>query len=401
MSVLGTTADKTARLDRPSGLLFCIFFGSGFCSLLYEVVWVRLAFAHFGIITPVLSVVVSVFMLGLGIGSAAGGAVGDAWSRRLRLSPLILYAAAEFVIGLGAFVVPRLFTIGEDALLRLGDAGSSRYLLVSAAYIAVAVLPWCILMGATFPLMMGFMRQVSPAETTSFSFLYLANVAGAMTGAEVTAVVLVELIGFRRSCAVAAAVNFAISITALALARRYRNLAAPHTGGPRNLAGILDAGGERWAPLVLFTTGFVALAMEVVWTRAFTFVLSTTVYAFATILTIYLLATCLGSVRYRSHLAPGSVVSTRCLLGWLCLFALLPPILGDPRLPGSALATVLSIVPICAALGYLTPKLIDEYARGNPARAGRAYAWNIAGSILGPVTAAYLLLPSIGVRIAL
>ena len=46
-------------------LLFVFFFISGFSSLVYQVVWTRLAFASFGIITPVMSVVISVFMLGL------------------------------------------------------------------------------------------------------------------------------------------------------------------------------------------------------------------------------------------------------------------------------------------------------------------------------------------------
>jgi len=45
-------------------VIFACFFVSGFCSLLYQVVWTRLAFAHFGIITPVLSLIISVFMLG-------------------------------------------------------------------------------------------------------------------------------------------------------------------------------------------------------------------------------------------------------------------------------------------------------------------------------------------------
>ena len=54
-------------------LLFLLFFVSGFCGLLYQVIWTRMAFAAFGIITPVLSVVISVFMLGLALGSWAGG----------------------------------------------------------------------------------------------------------------------------------------------------------------------------------------------------------------------------------------------------------------------------------------------------------------------------------------
>lgn len=142
MEALVGTADETA-VDRgcSSALLFVIFFASGFCGLCYQVVWVRLAFAHFGIITPVLSVVISVFMLGLGIGSIGGGFVVEACRRRRWCSPLMLYAAAESGIGLGALIVPRLFALGETALLQLGNAASSRYLLVSALYIAISILP--------------------------------------------------------------------------------------------------------------------------------------------------------------------------------------------------------------------------------------------------------------------
>ena len=50
-------------------IIFLLFLVSGFCGLLYQVVWVRMAYAAFGVITPVLSVVVSVFMLGLSLGS--------------------------------------------------------------------------------------------------------------------------------------------------------------------------------------------------------------------------------------------------------------------------------------------------------------------------------------------
>ena len=38
-------------------ILFFLFFLSGFSSLAYQMVWTRMAFASFGIITPVLSVV--------------------------------------------------------------------------------------------------------------------------------------------------------------------------------------------------------------------------------------------------------------------------------------------------------------------------------------------------------
>jgi spermidine synthase len=53
--------------------LFTVFFISGFCGLLYQIVWLRMALAAFGVITPVISVIVSVFMLGFSVGSFLGG----------------------------------------------------------------------------------------------------------------------------------------------------------------------------------------------------------------------------------------------------------------------------------------------------------------------------------------
>jgi len=382
--------------------LFSLFFCSGFCSLLYQVVWARLAFASFGIITPVLSVVISVFMLGLGVGSVMAGRGIETWSRRLRANPVHFYSGAEFGIGIGAFTVPWLFQIGEHAFLRLGDASSSGYLFISALYITVSLLPWCVLMGATFPLMMSFIRRIRPYDTTGFSFLYVANVVGAAAGAALTAAVLIELFGFRGSSTLAALVNFTIAAVALLLGSLVPG-EAPSIRQQFTQMNRSQFASEspRWITLVLFTTGFVSLAMEVVWTRAFTFVLLTTVYSFAAILTTYLLATWLGSFVYRHHLTSGSTIAIPTLLGFLCLFALLPVVLEDPRLQHNPILTLASIVPICATLGYMTPKLIDQYSQGQPVSAGRSYGWNIAGGILGPLVAGYLLLPLMGVRTAL
>src|SRR5436853_2859322 len=93
-------------------LLFLLFFISGFCGLLYQLVWVRLAFASFGVITPVLSVVISVFMLGLSLGSWLGGKVIMPLKARTKISAIYFYALAELIIGIGAFAVPKLFLIG-------------------------------------------------------------------------------------------------------------------------------------------------------------------------------------------------------------------------------------------------------------------------------------------------
>jgi len=110
--------------------------------------------------------------------------------------------------------VPRLFGAGEHLLLAAGQTNSTGYLLLSALVLAGAVLPWCVLMGTTFPLVMAYIRERRDGEATSFSFLYLANVLGAMSGTFLTAMVLVELFGFQHTLWLAAAGNFAIAAVA-------------------------------------------------------------------------------------------------------------------------------------------------------------------------------------------
>src|SRR5437660_10468357 len=89
-------------------LLFFLFFVSGFCGLVYQVVWTRLAFASFGIITPVLSIVISTFMAGLSLGAWAAGRWIENWVRRTGLSAIFFYSLSEVGIGVGAFAVPVL-----------------------------------------------------------------------------------------------------------------------------------------------------------------------------------------------------------------------------------------------------------------------------------------------------
>src|SRR5215510_16321517 len=77
---------------------FLFFLLSGFCSLVYEVVWLRLSMASFGVTTAFVSIVLSTFMAGLGLGSWGAGVL----SRRIKRPRvgLQLYALAEIIIGI-------------------------------------------------------------------------------------------------------------------------------------------------------------------------------------------------------------------------------------------------------------------------------------------------------------
>ncbi|HZF00929.1 MAG TPA: hypothetical protein VE344_03440 [Methylomirabilota bacterium] len=394
-------------------VLFFLFFFSGFSSLVYQVVWTRMAFAAFGIITPVLSVVLSVFMLGLALGSWAGGRSIAFFVNKTGLSAVAFYAGAELLIGLGAFAVPKLFAAGEHILLSTGEMNSGGYLLLSALALGISIFPWCVCMGTTFPFMMGYVREVDRRNTESFSFLYLANVLGAMSGTFYTAVVLVEILGFHRTLWVAAAGNFTIAFISGCLAWEQRKakilIEARAEVEPLATANISEAQSNK---VILFSTGFIAMAMEVVWSRAFAPVLKTQVYSFALIVFTYLGATFFGSLMYRRHLRSGKILSKGALFSALAVAAFLPVLANDSRIVStkfwtsdidsdSAFILLGSICLFCALLGYLTPRLIDEYAMGQPRRAGQAYAINVLGCILGPLVACYLLLPLVSERHAL
>jgi len=394
-------------------LLAVCFLVSGFCGLLYQLVWVRAAFASFGVITPVLSVVISVFMLGLALGSWGGGKVIGSLIRKTGRSGIFFYGLSEFGVGLSAFLVPYLFAAGEQLLLTVGEADSLWYLTLSGVCITFAIFPWCVLMGTTFPFMMAYIRQIDSSYQKGFGFLYAANVLGALSGTLITAFLLVETLGFSLTLQLGGTLNFLIAAASLGFGLRR----LPSDGGPK-ISQPLNEGvskGATFAKVTLFGTGFVSLGMEVVWTRALTPVMGTQVYSFALLLFVYLLATWLGSLAQGS-LQPGSALrlSVPKSLALLAVAASLPAVTNDPRIHAEGFLSLgqflfharlfpylASIFPFCFLLGYFTPRLIDDCARGNPQVAGKLYAFNSAGCILGPLFAGYMLLPWAGVQLSL
>lgn len=384
-------------------LFLPLFFASGFCSLVYEVVWLRLAMGVFGVTAPFVSIFLSVFMIGLGLGSWGAGRLCRRLEGRPAARDLRLYAAAEALIALSSLAVPFLLEASRAALAEAfgGIAwGSAGYYWATGAATAAILLPWCVCMGATFPLAMSALaKRAAHGSRLSFSSLYLANVVGAGAGTLAAAFALIELLGFRGTLHVAAAVNLAIAGAALAASF------APSVGGaPRPAAAAAGPAGAAARPdalLLLFLTGLAGMAMQVVWTRLFTPYLGNSVYAFAAILAVYLLASAAGSWLYRATLGRAALLSEGL---WLAAGALslLPLYAADPFLPLNPFARIaLGLVPFCALLGFLTPSLVDAWSGGEPERAGAAYAVNIGGCIAGPLLAGFLLLPRMGENAAL
>ncbi len=383
---------------------FAMFVASGFCSILYEVIWLRSAMAQFGVTSAIVSLVLSSFMIGLGLGSYVSGWIARRQSAS-RYPMLRLYALTELLIGISALTVPLEFHGGREILLRAREMSFSSfaYYVPAGFWIALTLVPWCACMGSTFPFAMAAIRQYAGQHTErSFSYLYLANVLGAVTGA-VIPLALIELLGFQRTLLVGAGLNGLLAICAFCL-----TLVAGHPDAAkaakneRVVAGMAAAAtGDRKLLWLLFGTGLTSMGAEVVWSRLYTPSLGTFVYAFAAILAIYLVGTYSGSWLYRRRQQAGSIDNGALwiVFGILVLVAFLT---ADPRLHVPGLVRVIvGIMPFAALAGVVTPMILDRYSAGDPDRAGTGYAVNILGCVLGPLIAGFVLLPAIGEKLSL
>lgn len=373
---------------------FLFFLISGFCSILYEIVWLRLAMAQFGVTSALVSIVLSMFMAGLGLGSWLSGRLTRTSGENPRFPALRCYALTELLIGFSAVLVPIELSLGRRVLEHTGLTSSFTYYLGSGAWVAITLIPWCACMGATIPFAMLAIKQRFANEAPrSFSYLYLSNVAGAILGALLPPL-LIELRGFHGTLKIGAVLNCLLAVSAIALSFSQRVTVAEVARKPAKLVPSPSSGvQDPWILALLFATGLTSMGMEVVWIRQFTYFLGTMVYAFAAILGLYLTATIVGSQIYRSW---SKQPRDEGRLIWACLgaVALLPLVTADPRVEmATTLRLAIGILPFSGILGFLTPMLVDRWSGGDPDRAGHAYAVNVLGCILGPLLAGFVLLP--------
>jgi len=391
------------RTQKDAGMLwfFVFFFISGFCSILYEIIWLRLSMAQFGVTTALVSIVLSVFMAGLGIGSWGSGRLIRKFADHINSPALRFYALIELLIGISALLVPNVLLWGRELLEWLGVTSSSAYYVASGVWIALTLVPWCACMGATIPVAMLAIRQSFRQEAQwSFSYLYVANVLGAMAGA-ILPLLAIELYGFWATLRIGAALNVFLAASAMVLTLKhpFAEAGVPFSAGVSEPSPSAPTASPGKLLALLFVTGLTSMGMEVVWIREFTPYMGNAVYTFASILGLYLASTFVGSRLYRLRSQRSEWEQGKLLWIFLGLFALLPLATADPQFHfPKMLRLALGIIPFSAALGFLTPMLVDRWSGGDPDRAGSAYAVNVMGCILGPLVSGFLLLPFMGER---
>jgi spermidine synthase len=404
----------------PSGrlvVLIALFFGSGACGLIYQVLWLRQLSLVFGVTVYAASTVLAAFMTGLALGSLAAGPL----VARVR-RPLATFGAAEVLIGILALSTPALLNAASslyDAVYRaLPDAPG---LLTATRFVCAfpVLLGPTILMGLTLPLLGASSLVRGEGVGSRVSALYAANTGGAVAGALLAGYELIGAIGMRRTFLVAAAVNILVGLGAFGLARRTNDHVAAADAPTPGAVAPADARTRRAVARVIAISGAAALALEIVWFRILLQFLHASTYAFTTMLATVLGGIALGGVvgarvlarprdwhwiLVRVLFATGIAVAVSLIFlawsfdaGWrtsATVQASAAAILPAATLMGVAF-------PMALRLGAFSPEADPANGRSVALGVGRLYALNVAGAIVGAITGGFVLLPVLGSRLSL
>ena len=398
-------------------VLLVLFFASGVCGLIYQVLWLRMLALVFGVTVYAASTVLAAFMAGLATGSALAGRVIARVSR-----PLVVFGVAEILIGVSALLTPVALDAATGLYARLYPmTGGSLPVLTAARLVTgfVVLLVPTILMGMTLPVLSVSTLVRGSSFGTRVSALYAINTAGAVTGAVLTGFYLIGAIGIQNSFLLGASINVVVGIIALVLAGRVDE-------GVNVLTSISEPTPQAlrsWAPsprviaAVVGISGLVALALEIVWFRTLVQYLTATTYAFTTMLATVLAGIAIGgAIGARLLRKPRDWTAALALIQLAASLLVLASaiLLGRSyaagwRTSGEWQASAAAILPVAILMGLAFPIAIHlaaadarlDSAAGLALRVGRLYSTNVMGAIVGALLGGFLLLPWLGARRAL
>ncbi|HEY8024469.1 MAG TPA: fused MFS/spermidine synthase [Burkholderiaceae bacterium] len=392
-------------------VLVLTFLCSGFAALSYQTYFAKKLALVFGSQSSAAYTVLAIYMAGMALGSALGAALAHRTRR-----PLYWYGAAEAVIAAYCWITPDIFGLAHVAYVDLAqgirpDAGQlALYQVLLGA--AVLALP-TILMGVTLPLLVRAAAGVQECFA-ALSALYSANTLGAAFGALCAGYWLIPGLGMRATLGVSCLIDLGVALIAVWLAARIGGAlpdaaspAAPRQFGPARLRNL--------ALVILFFTGAITMLLEVSAIHLLAVVIGNSVYAFALMVTCFLLGLGLGGYCARAvagrdetkRLMRGTFVLAACILSSTFLWQAASAYffwLAGLNIPNSfALREFLRVVPaLCImlppafAIGALYPLTMSMAADGRHDSIGIPGALNTVGNIVGVLAAGFVLLPAIG-----
>ncbi|MGR9108353.1 MAG: fused MFS/spermidine synthase [Gammaproteobacteria bacterium] len=394
-----------------------LFFFSGLFGLVYEVLWMKELGLLFGNTAFAAATTLAAFFSGLAAGGYFWGQRASGLDNPLQTYGLLELAVALSVIGYCQILdgyhalYPSIFEI----------FGSHRWVFITVKFLlSIGLLfPAAFFIGGTLPVMTQYWVRNRASLGRGVSVLYGVNTLGAAAGSLLAGFFLPPVLGFSMSYALAVASSASIGVVALILAHRRERPSTAFADAPCETESHVN---EPLMPLntiraLAFISGLGLLCLEVLWTRMFAQVLQNSVYTFATILFVFLVALAAGAL-FANRLMHHGVGMLGCVSALLVgggLLVALTPFLFDLLTDGLTyigaragwagyLARVLKMeiaviaIPVLV-LGAIFPyllKIAEPFTRASGRMVGQLVALNTTGSILGSLMAGFLLLESIG-----
>lgn len=402
--------------------LSALFFLSGMSALIYQVLWLRLLGLVFGVTVYAASTVWAVFMAGLALGSIIGGRAADRVQR-----PLLWLAVAEALIGLTALATP----FGLDGLhyvyaalypsLRDSPIALTAVRLVMS--FTVLIVP-STLMGATLPLVVKSSLLDAERLGGRVGVLYATNTAGAIAGSLCAGLMLIPRFGIQTSFLAAAGLNGIVALVAMLLGGRLAPVAGSVVERP-SVAPAFPVDRRAIVLVVFAVSGFVSLALEVVWFRVVTLFVRPTVYGYSMMLAAVLAGIAVGSYAAAPWLKRRPQTDWLLALAWLEAGIAIASLLSFATLPAIPWIMARAGPPVAAVIGdYLAYQFLVSFAVIMPAmllsgiafpiglqmwaaqpggdasgvatRIGLFYSVNVTAAIAGSLGAGFVLLPVLG-----
>ncbi|WP_259171314.1 fused MFS/spermidine synthase [Stenotrophomonas chelatiphaga] len=361
-----------------------------------------------------------------------GMAIGAWWASRRSTNwryPLLAYAAIELLIGLLGLAFDGIFqgVTGWAYAHLLPSLEGQGATALRWGLATVLVLPQCVLLGATFPLMSaGYLRVQPQAQGEVLAGLYFANSIGAAAGALASTYLLLPALGLPGAVMVAGALNVLVAALIYPLAR-----AGEPGGGPSENPTVPGGAGraDRTVAAVLciaLLTGASSFVYEITWVRMLSLALGTTLHSFELMLAAFIAGIAFGGLwlRHRADRmasplrAAGWVQVLMGLAALASMFVyaqafewvgwLMRVIVRSAEGYGlysvaSAVIAVLVMFPAAFFAGMTLPLLtlaLLRQGRGEKV-IGQVYAFNTVGAIVGVLAAVHVLMPMLGLKYAL
>ncbi|MEO7425587.1 MAG: fused MFS/spermidine synthase [Fibrobacteria bacterium] len=385
------------------GWVSFLFLVSGMAALIYEIVWQRVLFAEYGINIESVTIIVSLFMFGLGVGSLVGGRFANRFPDRLPH----LFVFCELAIGLFGLISLPLIKLVARHTLGLPLLG------VTLTIYALLALP-TVFMGATLPILVTYLHRYYKHVGRSVSKLYFFNTIGSALASLFTVDLLFVFFGQQAVVLIAVALNFTVAFLVFRYTRRMAmagtlgagSEASPSTAD-EHASTATEPGSTRVLPfaaalLLAGVAGYVSLSQEILWVRAISYATATWPQIFGHILGFFLIGVGLGSLLGNRICEKGKRTPLAYLAG-VFLFGSLAYYISIPAFSAvftlnrglGILASYVVLAVVAALFGSVLP-LLSHFAIRPGSHVGvslsRIYVANIVGSTAGPLLTGFYLM---------